>query len=210
MTTSAAVSELSLRERKKRRTRATIARVALELFDRQGFAQTTIPQIAEAADVSPRTVSAYFPVKEELAFPDREEFLGTLQSRIRQREAGTMTLEVLRAWIADEIPSWDARDAEMRCRRKVVESDDALRAYERAMLAEVQAVLEDGIARDLGCAPGDLPARMAAAATTAVLDVLGEHYQPLTHAEVDVEDLLREVDQAVRFVAAGIRALRER
>ena len=61
-----------LRERKRVRTRITIARAALELFDRQGFQETTIPQIAEAADVSPRTVSAYFPHKEELAFPDTD------------------------------------------------------------------------------------------------------------------------------------------
>ncbi len=55
-----------LRERKKLQTRAAISEAADELFEAQGFAATTIPQIAERAQVSPRTVSYYFPVKEEL------------------------------------------------------------------------------------------------------------------------------------------------
>ena len=46
-----------LRERKRVRTRRAIADGPLELFARQGFHATTIPQIADAAEVSPRTVS---------------------------------------------------------------------------------------------------------------------------------------------------------
>src|SRR3954454_17331347 len=62
-----------LRERKRRRTRASICRAALELFDRNGFRATTLADIAHAADVSPRTVSGYFPTKEALAFPAADE-----------------------------------------------------------------------------------------------------------------------------------------
>ncbi len=57
-----------LRERKKAKTRDTIVRVALGLFAEQGYGQTTIAQIAEGADVSPRTVSTYFPAKEDIVF----------------------------------------------------------------------------------------------------------------------------------------------
>ena len=41
-----------LRERKKLQTRAAISEAADELFEAQGFAATTIPQIAERAQVS--------------------------------------------------------------------------------------------------------------------------------------------------------------
>ncbi|MEW5812501.1 MAG: TetR family transcriptional regulator [Actinomycetota bacterium] len=53
-----------LRERKKWQTRRAIRREALALFTRQGFADTTVEQIAEAAQVSPRTFYRYFGVKE--------------------------------------------------------------------------------------------------------------------------------------------------
>ena len=62
------VETTGLRARKKERTRATITRVSLELFARDGFAATTLSAIAEAAEVSPRTVSTYFPSKEGIVF----------------------------------------------------------------------------------------------------------------------------------------------
>jgi len=59
-----------LRERKKTRTRETVRREAFRLFELHGYAQTTIDQIAEAADVSPRTFFRYFPTKESVLFSD--------------------------------------------------------------------------------------------------------------------------------------------
>ncbi len=53
-----------LRERKKQQTRATLVAVALDLVDRQGYDRTTVEQIADAAEVSPRTVAHYFPSKD--------------------------------------------------------------------------------------------------------------------------------------------------
>ena len=87
---------LGLRERKRLRTRTTIARAALELFDRQGFHETPIAQIAEAADVSPRTVSGYFPHKEDLVFPDSEEAFQSLDHRLRERPPEETAADALR------------------------------------------------------------------------------------------------------------------
>lgn len=53
-----------LRERKKQRTRATLIDVAARLCVEQGYDNTTVDQIAAAADVSARTFSRYFPNKE--------------------------------------------------------------------------------------------------------------------------------------------------
>ncbi len=58
--------ETGLRERKKRETRARMIDAAIDLVEKQGYANTTVDQIAEAVDVSPRTVAHYFPSKDQL------------------------------------------------------------------------------------------------------------------------------------------------
>lgn len=59
-----------LRERKKQRTREAIQREAMRLFQEQGYDETTIEQIAAAADISPSTFFNYFPSKEAVVAYD--------------------------------------------------------------------------------------------------------------------------------------------
>jgi AcrR family transcriptional regulator len=59
-----------LRERKKAKTRQQIQEHALRLFRLQGYRETTVEQIAEAAEVSPSTVFHYFPTKADLVLYD--------------------------------------------------------------------------------------------------------------------------------------------
>ena len=61
---------IGLRERKKARTKAAIQHHALQLFLEQGYAETTVEQIAAAAEVSPSTFFRYFPTKEETVLTD--------------------------------------------------------------------------------------------------------------------------------------------
>lgn len=60
-------AEESRQERKKRELRERIVQTAVELFQEQGFYNTTMEQIAEVADVARKTLYNHFPVKEAIA-----------------------------------------------------------------------------------------------------------------------------------------------
>ncbi len=76
---------LGRRERKKRQTSEAIQVAARRLFAAQGYAATTVQQIADEADVSERTLFRYFESKEDLLLPDVEAFFRAVESAIRER-----------------------------------------------------------------------------------------------------------------------------
>lgn len=78
---------LGLRERKKQRTRATLVDVAARLCAEQGYARTTVDQIAAGADVSPRTFSRYF--------PNKEAVIAALMEEIAEQVADALTRQPL-------------------------------------------------------------------------------------------------------------------
>ena len=209
---SCAAERPGLRERKKLRTHETIAAVALELFDRQGFRATTIAQIAEAADVSPRTVSAYFPAKEDLLFPDSERAFQQLEERLVARPPGQLATDALRAWTEELFEQIDhGHEYErVRARRRVIEADEALRAYERHQMERAEQVFATALAQDLGAEPDDVAAQLAAAAAVGALAAIGRVHdiQQQTDPAAHREAALRLVDQAIVFLGGGIRELR--
>lgn len=206
---------VGLRERKKQQTRELITRVALELFDANGFAATTIPEIARAADVSPRTVSSYFPAKEDLAFPDAEATFDRLEERLARRERGETTAEALRDWISSETPRWEHLESHAQLQRRVHAANPELEAYGRRFMLRGEEMIARAVAEDLGCSPDDLVARMASAATLAIFHVLNAHKDApdaslpdeIQRAEHSHADAVAVLDQALLFVSAGIRAL---
>jgi len=64
------MSSPGLRERKKQKTRWLIQEHALRLFQEQGYEQTTVDQIAAAAEISPSTFFRYFKTKEDVVMED--------------------------------------------------------------------------------------------------------------------------------------------
>jgi AcrR family transcriptional regulator len=94
------------RERKVLETRRTILTAARQLFEADGYAETTVERIAEAADVAPRTFFRYFPTKESLLFADFDTVRREMLARLTQRPADEDPLDSLAAalqWMAGEI-----------------------------------------------------------------------------------------------------------
>jgi AcrR family transcriptional regulator len=99
---------LGLRESNKARTRLSISDVATRLFIERGFENVTVAEIAEAAQVSVKTVFNYFSSKEELFFDRADDVRDALLDAVRERPLGMGALEALRAVMADLRVPFDA------------------------------------------------------------------------------------------------------
>jgi AcrR family transcriptional regulator len=195
-----------LRERKKQRTRDTIVRVAHELFAERGYDATTIADIAEAADIAPRTFFGYFPTKEDVVFHDIDEIVGGFAERLRERGEEETAFDALRAWLTAHAAEIDLDDPAERARKELIRATPALTAHEHAHRARFEELIRAAVAEDLGVPEASLRPHMVAAAATAALDTLGTYFderEPPTPERVEAI-----VDEALLFLHGGLDALR--
>jgi AcrR family transcriptional regulator len=195
-------AEPGLRERKKRRTRETIARVALELFAERGYDETTLDGIAEAAEVSRRTIFTYYPSKEDILFGDEPAILAEMQRALRDRPVGVTTLQALRDAFATFSPSENAT-----LRKRVIGASDALRLRERARFGPLQDLLAVSIARELDAEPEDVRVSLVAAALAAAFNVAQDRYLTQVNAGDCREDALALFDQTLNLLRSGLEAV---
>jgi AcrR family transcriptional regulator len=194
-----------LRQRKKRQTRDTITRVALELFAERGYDETTLAEIADAADVSPRTIFAYFDSKEEILFCDAPAELDELKDALAQRPEGSTTIDALRQVLA----SMDPPDELARLRKQVVTSSPALKLKMRARVAELEPVLVESFAKDLGSDPDDVRALLIAASATAAFTAVHDRLEAVAATDpISHESAMAIVDEVFEFLRGGLERLR--
>ena len=194
-----------LRERKKQKTRDTIIKVALDLFAEQGYEQTTIAEIADAAEVSPRTIFAYFPTKEDIVFCQLPETRERLAQALRERPDGATALDALRDFIAGSLDS----DPNAVLRKRILQSDETLRRGERARSGPFEQLMVEAIAEDLNADPDDIRPQIVAAAAAAAFTTVRER-DPAALPESDsVEQAMAAIDDVMHFLRGGLDALRQ-
>jgi AcrR family transcriptional regulator len=86
---------VSLRDRKRIRTRQALVAAALDLFESRGYDETTIAEIAATAEIGTRTFFSYFPSKEDLLFPEADVRVRAAVDAIAARGPGDGPAEVL-------------------------------------------------------------------------------------------------------------------
>jgi len=156
-TTQATEPPVSLRERKKLATRRLLRRAALDLVAERGLANVTVEDIAEAAEVSPRTFFNYFPSKEAVLFGGDPDRAAELRDRIVNEAPGKSALDALRAVLtrdsesmADELRSLGGDPADWLRRMKVARTDPHVRAAHAAQMAMMERAIAEGLAARLG------------------------------------------------------------
>jgi AcrR family transcriptional regulator len=196
-----------LRERKKQRTREAIARAAHELFAERGYHATTLPDIAEAADVSTRTIFAYFPSKEDILFSDFAMMKDALAQALADRPEGEDALETVRKFILSthEVEKSELDEQLHLC----VLSDETLRTHLRARIAQLEELIAPAIAKDLDAPLNDPRPQVVAASLTAAFNVLSEQGAGPGAKPKTAADMAAAIDPVITFLRGGLDALKE-
>lgn len=186
-----------LRERKKARTRAAIQRAALRLFEQQGYAETTVDEIAAAAEVSQSTFFRYFPAKEDVVLHDSLDPLLLAAFRAQPAELGP--LPALRAALAQmraQLPAelWEREQARHAL---VIEVPELRGRMLDGMLAMVD-MLGAVIAERSGRTPDDFALRVFAGALVGVAMTAMIDAPPPGH------DYFGRFDRALELLEAGL------
>jgi AcrR family transcriptional regulator len=190
---------LSLRERKKVKTRAAIQEHALRLFKEQGYAQTTVEQIAAAAEVSPSTFFRYFPTKEDVVLFDATDpvMLDSFSEQPRELSVVEALRRSMHAVYDGFTPEQAEREQE---RQQLVLTVPELRARAVSMFAEAIGFLTDMVAERVGRSADDPDVRTFAGALMGA--ILGQY---LAFRGSDARDMLKVIDQALDLVDRGLK-----
>ena len=176
-----------LRERSKQRRRRTIQLAALSLFAERGYEGTTLADIAEAAEVAPRTVSLYFPSKVDLALGDANDAAARVSATFQANpEAGF--LEVIADWLRQEEES---SDPELAIQTEAMfAANPQLRALSTAPISEAMRIGSAALFREVALSADDPFSGIVAASIGA--SIIEYHRVAKTSVEPPV-DLLAEL-----------------
>ncbi|MFD1546759.1 TetR/AcrR family transcriptional regulator [Nonomuraea guangzhouensis] len=186
-----------LRERKKAKTRALIQKEALRLFREQGYSETTVEQIAEAAEVAPSTVFRYFATKEELVFIDQfppfADALNAAPAELNPIRAVRVAMrEVTAAQSAEEI-------AEGVERERLMLTVPELWAASLENITGTLRTMQEILARRAGRATSDPEIRNITGAIAGVMIAVWFDW-----VKNPVMDGPAEVDKALAHLEAGL------
>ncbi|MBF6349950.1 MULTISPECIES: TetR/AcrR family transcriptional regulator [Nocardia] len=186
-----------LRELKKKRTREAIQDHALRLYREQGYANTTLEEVAAAAEVSPSTLFRYFPTKPDTVLFDRVDPI--FIEKFLAEPAELPPLQAARNALVAVLNSTDVNMAALETTRmKLIATVPELRA---AVVTKVETDMPpfiEAFARRIGRAPDDPRVRYwtGAVAGVAVMAYL--------RAVDNDEDIYTVVDEALEFLDNGM------
>ncbi len=155
--------EPGLRERKKKETRRLILKCANALFHTQGYAATTLEDIAAQARVHKQTVLRYFGSKEEIALAFRQVAIDQFKKGLLDPERKLSVLEYWRNFVEASATEVTQR-GDIPPHVKLVESEPELTAASLAIHIQYEDLLAQELSREAGLDPvDDIDSRLLAA-----------------------------------------------
>jgi AcrR family transcriptional regulator len=201
----------SLRERKKRLTREAIYATADRLFAQRGFAEVTVAEIADAANISVKTLFTYIGSKDELLFSGRPTVLDVVVDAVSHRRLGQTPLVAVAQALLQAVDDDDPHRG-LDAFQALAASGPAARARVRALWEEAEDTLTQVLStrRD---GPRELAGRRLTAAQIMVLvrTVTSAEVADLVAKEADTEFARRDavkdwIRDAAGQLARGLQA----
>lgn len=190
---------IGLRERKKAKTMAAIQMHALRLFKELGYHETTVEQIAEAAEISPSTFFRYFANKEDVVITDNYDSL--LISAFEDQPSNLSPLEAIRNTIKLAMAQMsDDEFTTVNERHQLIMSVPALRAATINNLTQTMELLVTIFAKRMGRKRDDLAIRTLAGAIIGVNISAMLYYAE--HPDIDFAKLL---DDSLTLLEKGLK-----
>jgi AcrR family transcriptional regulator len=128
---------LTLRERKRRRTRALLIETGRRLFEERGYDATTVADIAEAAEIGARTFFTYFQTKEQLLFAETDPRVEAATRAIDSRRDDETPAQVLLRGLDSAIVHEEAVSPVAQLRLRLMPDVPAIQA--RALRLQLDA-----------------------------------------------------------------------
>ncbi len=194
------------RERKKLQTRAALEAAALRLFAERGYEQTTVEDVAEAADVAVRTFFRYFSSKQHVLFGD----VGNdIAGRLRAALAGRPADEPVVPAVSAALESLDTDDPDQHRqiveRMRLVQQVPSLIPQYEMVFHELHTAIAEFVAARTGLADSSLyPQALAGAAMVAAKAALCL----LEEGDVPAAELRAARRRCYEALTAGLEALR--
>jgi AcrR family transcriptional regulator len=149
--------------------RTRLEAAALALFTEQGFAETTVPQIAARAGLTTRTFFRHFADKREVLFAYQAELPDVVREVMADAPQSSSALEVIAVSLRTIAETkFDGRRAYLLAHQAVVDADAGLRERELRKMSILSEAIGHGF-RDRGL--DDLAATLAAHTAVTVLSV---------------------------------------
>jgi AcrR family transcriptional regulator len=188
----------SLRERSKAKRRVAIQRAAMRLFAERGYDGATIAEIAEEAELAPRTVTLYFPSKIDIAMSTSIDMADRLMAT-RQAHPESSFTEIMDRWLINE----ESLDRELvHLTNAMFDANPNLRALSNSHFVEATAALGPAFLTELGL-PAEHP--MTKVAGGAIAGAIAEY---LAYAwSAGAVDAHQEVVRYLRALMAAARAV---
>ncbi|MBI5089185.1 MAG: TetR family transcriptional regulator [Actinobacteria bacterium] len=166
----------SLRQRKKDATQQAIADAAWDLFAERGYHETSINDIAERANVAPRTFFRYFPTKEAVVYPEFDEMLARVREAFFARPTDEPVMASLIGaleTLTDSMGEETSRNQQRLHLMKGVQGGDIGEHFRKRITEEVEALV---LAREGESHDALLRARLASGVIALIMDTSREHW----------------------------------